>query len=104
MGAMLNNRSLKVLREQRRLNITDVADVASISPRSLEKFEGGDSRPSRKQLERLAQIYGVPLYSLFGEKIPNTEETPRDFRNRAPEPASLSPRGLTALWASEKIS
>ena len=104
MGAMLNHRSLRVLREQKRLNISEVAQFASISPPRLESVEKGERRPTRLQLERLALLYGVPIYALFSEGIPNSPETPLDFRKREPEPAQLSPKGIKALWSSEKIA
>jgi Zn-dependent peptidase ImmA (M78 family)/transcriptional regulator with XRE-family HTH domain len=104
MGVGLNMRALKLVREQRRLDIADVADFTKISPDRLGKFEDGEIRPTRKQLDKLAGIYGVPTYSLFGDSIPNTPDTPLDFRRPDPVPAVLSPRGMRTLWASEKIS
>jgi len=104
MAAPLNNRALKSVREQRRLDIADVADFTNISPSRLIEFETGDRKPSRKQLEKLSETYGVSLYSLFGDAIPNTPEMLPDFRKRTPRPAVVSPRGFKSLLLSERIS
>lgn len=104
VGALPNIRALKIVREQRGLEIADVASFASISSDRLASFERGDREPSRKQMEKLADTYGVPLYSLFGEAVPNLPPLPKDFRKRHPTPASLSPRGIRTLLAVEKIS
>src|SRR6185437_1052973 len=104
MAAALNSRSLKRVREQRSLDIADVADFTKISAARLTQFEEGNQRPSRKQLEKLARTYGVPLYSLFGDAIPNTPEALPDFRKQSPTPAVVSPKGLRSLFVSERIS
>jgi Zn-dependent peptidase ImmA (M78 family) len=104
MGAMSNNKILKIVREQRGLEMDAVALSASISSQRLAVFEKGDGAPSRKQMERLAEIYGVPLYALSSSSIPNLPPLPQDFRKVDPAPATLSPRGMKTLWLSERIS
>jgi Zn-dependent peptidase ImmA (M78 family)/transcriptional regulator with XRE-family HTH domain len=101
---MPTSRSLKVIREQRHLALPDVAAFANISPRRLEAFEEGRQEPSLNQLEKLAALYGVAVYSLFAEAIPNVPEAPTDFRKPFPRPADLSPRGLKWILSSEKIA
>ncbi|WP_341990345.1 XRE family transcriptional regulator [Azorhizobium sp. AG788] len=101
---MSNGRALRAVREQRQLDIDEVASVASISNKKLEIFEGGEAAPSRRQLQRLSEIYGVPVYSLASDRIPNLPPLPEDYRTAVPGPASLSPKGLKALWASERIA
>jgi Zn-dependent peptidase ImmA (M78 family)/transcriptional regulator with XRE-family HTH domain len=104
MSAMPNRRALKAVRQQRGLDIAQVAEFAAISLDRLNDFELGEREPSRKQLERLAETYGVPLYSLFGDAVPNLPPLPQDFRKADPAPASLSPRGMRALLSTERIS
>lgn len=105
MGAMPNNRALRAVREQRGLALKQVADFAAISVDRLTDFERGDREPSRKQVERLADAYGVPLYSLFGSSIPNLAPLPQDFRKVDPQPASsLTPKGVRSLLSSERVS
>ena len=101
---MPNIRALQIVREQRGLDIADVAAFAAISPDRLADFERGAREPSRKQMERLADTYGVPLYALFGKTIPNLPPLPQDFRKRDPRPATLTPRGVRTLLRSERIS
>jgi len=104
MGAMPNRRALRAVREQRGLDIAGVASFTTISPDRLQQFEEGAREPSRKQMEKLANTYGVPLYSLFNDAIPNLPPLPQDFRKSDPSPASLTPRGIKTLLLSERIS
>lgn len=104
VGAMPNLRALRNVREQRGLQIADVAEFAAIPADRLADFEQGEREPTRKQIERLAAAYGVPLYSLFGEAIPNLPPLPQDYRKPVPGPATLSARGVRTLLASERIS
>ena len=101
---MPNTRALRAVREQRGLGIAEVASFTAISPDRLQLFENGEKQPSRKQMEKLANTYGVPLYSLFNDAIPNLPLLPPDFRKSNPSPASLTPRGIKALLQSERIS
>lgn len=104
MGVTLNRQALRHVREQRGLDISQVADFASISLQRLSDFEEGKREPTRKQAERLAETYGIPLYSLFGSAIPDLPSSPQDFRKRTPTPSILSPKGVRALLAAERIS
>ncbi|WP_181161203.1 helix-turn-helix domain-containing protein [Labrys okinawensis] len=101
---MESKNSLRIIREQLGLQLSDVADFASISLPRLENFESGQIRPSRKQMERLADTYGVPVYALYSDKLPPTSPLPVDFRKSDPRPAALSPKGLQVFFASEKIA
>ena len=104
MGAISHRRALRAVREQRGLDIAKVASFTTISPDRLQQFEEGEREPSRKQMEKLADTYGVPLYSLFNDAIPNLPPLPQDFRKSDPSPASLTPRGVKTLLSSERIS
>ena len=101
---MPNRRALRIIREQRGLDIAEVAEFAAISLNRLNEIESGDREPSRKQMEKLAGTYGVPLYVLFNDAIPNLEPLPHDFRKANPTPASLSPRALRVLFSAGRIS
>jgi Zn-dependent peptidase ImmA (M78 family) len=103
MGAMPNKRALQAAREQRGLALADAAKFATIAPDRLREIEGGTRVPSRKQVERLAEMYGVPLYTFFVEGVPNLPPPPTDFRRREPGPAAISPRGLQSILVSERI-
>jgi Zn-dependent peptidase ImmA (M78 family)/transcriptional regulator with XRE-family HTH domain len=96
--------ALKKVRETRRFELKAVATYAGISPARLEEFEDGTRDPSPRQLERLAETYGLASYLLDSGTIPNLPETVADFRRPIPKPAHLSPAGMARLWAAEEIS
>lgn len=104
MIATPNKRALRVVREQRGLTLSLVSDYTKISATRLEEFERGERNPSRKQVEKLADAYGVPLYWLFNRDIPEVPALPQDFRKAQPTPAALSPRGIKTIVACERIS
>lgn len=97
-------RALRGVREQRGLDVAKVASFASIAVDRLRQFEAGEREPSRKQMQKLADIYGVPLYALFHDSIPNLPPLPTDFRKTDPRPAELSPAGVKTLLWGERIS
>ncbi|CAA2106910.1 hypothetical protein MBUL_03901 [Methylobacterium bullatum] len=84
--------------------MVDVARFAKIAADRLSQFEDGEREPSRLQMQKLADIYGVPLYRLASDAIPNLPALPSDFRKADPTPAALSPPGVKTLLASERIS
>lgn len=99
-----NPRSLRAAREQRKLDLEEVADYTKISAARLEDFESGLRAPSLKQIEGLARLYNVPSYLLYLDATPNLELVLPDFRRPNPRPADLSPGGLVRLWAAERIA
>ena len=104
MGAIPNRHTLRAVREQRGLELADVANFTKISPDSLGDFEEGTRLPSRRQVEKLAKSYGVPAYSFFGSNTPNLPSPPTDYRKINLAPASVSAKGLRALLLAEKVS
>lgn len=96
--------SLKQVREQRRLKLDDVANFAGIAINSLDAIEAGQRSATTKQLQRLAETYGVPVYQFFDEHVPNIREPLVDFRKTIPRPAELSAKGLRSILNSEQIS
>lgn len=101
---MVSGTILAALREQRALGVEDVADATSISANRFYEFENESRAPTRGQLERIAKVYGVPLYALYADGIPKLRPLPQDFRKTNPAPAKLSAKGITKLWGSEKLS
>lgn len=101
---MPHGQVLKQVRVRRRLDIDDVAEFTHISESRLRDFEEGTREPSFRQLERLADVYGLPSYLLAAANLPNLPETPTDFRRSTPQPAHLSSAGLRKLWNAERIS
>ena len=96
--------ALKKVRETRHFDLQSVAKYAGISSERLEEFESGKREPSPRQLERLAQTYGLASYLLGSDKIPNLRESVADFRRSVPRPAHLSPAGMARIWSAEEIS
>jgi transcriptional regulator with XRE-family HTH domain len=96
--------ALKKVRETRHFDLQSVARYAGISSDRLEEFENGKREPSPRQLERLAQTYGLASYLLGSDTIPNLRETVADFRRSIPKPAHLSPAGMARIWSAEEVS
>lgn len=96
---------LRQVRDTRHFDLVAVARFANISPSRLEEMEKGDREPSFKQLQRLAETYGIPDYLLGSGALPNLPE-PRliDFRGRAPKPARLSPEAMQRIWSAEQAA
>ena len=101
---MQNNKLLKAVRERRRFSIEDVAAASKIAAKSLAAFEVGEKEPSFKQLEKLATAYGLPVYLLAGNSIPNLPEALPDFRKGDSSPAHLSPGGARRVWRAEGVA
>lgn len=101
---MVAGNSLKKVRETRHFDLQSVAQYAKISENRLEEFEAGEREPSPRQLERLADTYGLASYLLSSGTIPNLPETIADFRRQVPGPAHLSPAGMARIWAAEEVA
>jgi Zn-dependent peptidase ImmA (M78 family)/transcriptional regulator with XRE-family HTH domain len=97
-------RILRQVRETRQFELADVASSTNISPARLERFEAGDIEPSFIQIQKLADVYGLPSYLLASRTLPNLPESLPDFRRLDPRPARLSPTGMRRVWSSEKIA
>jgi Zn-dependent peptidase ImmA (M78 family)/transcriptional regulator with XRE-family HTH domain len=101
---MALGRILRQVRETRQFELADVASSANISAARLERFEAGDVEPSYIQIQKLAEVYGLPSYLLASRTLPNLPESLPDFRRLDPRPARLSPAGMRRIWSSEKIA
>ena len=98
------DRSLKSVREQRHLSLGDVALNVHISPERLAAFEDGRRTPSFIQVNKLANLYGVPLYWLYERGSPNLPELIPDFRTVTPGPAHVQANSIRSLWSAEQVS
>jgi Zn-dependent peptidase ImmA (M78 family)/transcriptional regulator with XRE-family HTH domain len=101
---MAASRSLRKVRETRHFDLPSVAKYAGISADRLNQFEKGEREPSSRQLERLADTYGLASYLLGADTIPNLPETLADFRKASPRAAHLSPAGMSRIWSAEEVS
>jgi Zn-dependent peptidase ImmA (M78 family)/DNA-binding XRE family transcriptional regulator len=71
---------LKWARETIGKSIEDVAKRLDLSEGIVEKWEGGEKRPTLKQLRELATLYRRPLAAFFLAGPPMEAPTPTDFR------------------------
>ena len=99
-----NPKSLKSVREQRKLSLTAAADALGIGPHILGMMEQGDRLPTWRQVEKIADLYNIRESALFEPGIINLEDTPIDFRKRGTPHADLSAGGLKRIWKTEKIA
>lgn len=64
---------LKTAREERKLILRKVASALDIDQSLISKFEKGERKPTKEQLIRLADFYGLPKQDLlidwFSDKI-----------------------------------
>jgi Zn-dependent peptidase ImmA (M78 family)/transcriptional regulator with XRE-family HTH domain len=95
---------LKHLRTNRRFELAAVAHATGISTSRLQEFEQGTREPTFRQVETLAETYGVPSYLLSIDAIPNLPESPTDFRRSVPAPAHLSPAAMQRVWDAEQVA
>jgi Zn-dependent peptidase ImmA (M78 family) len=92
MEALANPDVLAWARRMAGLEVEDAARNVCARPELLESWEGGESRPSIRQLRMLADKYKRPLALFFLEEPPADDATPSDFRRFDPEAAEpLSP-------------
>lgn len=101
---MSSNLNIKILREARRsrkLSIEEVASFASISGERLRKFETASAEPTSNQLAKLGELYNLPFYEFYSDKLPEFSDTLPDFRKANPTEANLSPRGLIRIWQTQ---
>ena len=59
---------LEKCRKQRSLSQWEVAEILNVTPQSVSKWETGRAIPSSKNLNRLAELYGVPVSRPFGRE------------------------------------
>jgi transcriptional regulator with XRE-family HTH domain len=78
--------SLRATREQRGLTLEQAAELAGLSKSHLSRLESTERQPSVAALLALAEAYGVPLSSLFGENqgsVPVAFSHPGDVRRES---------------------
>ena len=57
---------LKFLREEKKLNQTDIAEAAGIVLRTYCRYESGEREPNATVLWKIADFYGVSVDYLIG--------------------------------------
>jgi len=91
---------LRLLRSQRKMTLTDVAEQTGISKSTLSRLENGQRRPSLELLLPLARVYRVPLDDLVGAPEvgdPRIRLKPRRVKGRTVVPLTRQGEG-TQAW------
>jgi len=60
--------NLKLLRTQKQISQKELAKTLGITHNYLSMVENNAKKPSLSLLEKISEVLGVPLYSLFQEK------------------------------------
>ncbi len=91
---------LRRVRAQRRMSLTEVAEVTGISRSTLSRLETGQRRPTLELLLALSQVYRVPLDDLVAAPEvgdPRIRLKPGRLKGRTVIPLTRQPDG-TQAW------
>ena len=70
------NRRLKEARQQKKIKLTEIAEIIGVSQPTMSSWEAGRADPSLENLVKLAEIYGVTVDYLLGRDFGNQSEAP----------------------------
>lgn len=90
---------LRTLREQRRINQTELAKALGVKPQSVQSWESGRTMPRTKRLKIIADYFDISLISLMEEQeTPKIGQSSIDLAVRIDSLADSQKR-----WLLEKI-
>ena len=93
---------LKILREEKGLNKTELANILNIKPQSIGQYERGERDLSTDKLVQFAEFFGVTIDYILG--ISNTKVSPSaDLNNLLHIPVLGKVPAGTPVLASENI-
>ena len=78
---------LKKLREQKRLNQTELANLLKVSNGSITKWERGDRQPDYETLENIADTFNVTIDYLLGRSDSKQEFNESQMNFSTPQEA-----------------
>ena len=78
---------LKKLREQKRLNQTELANLIKVSNGSISKWERGDRQPDYETLENIADTFNVTIDYLLGRSDSKQEFNESQMNFSTPQEA-----------------
>ena len=78
---------LKKLREQKRLNQTELANLLKVSNGSISKWERGDRQPDYATLENIADTFNVTIDYLLGRSDSKQEFNESQMNFSTPQEA-----------------
>ena len=62
---VLVGRNIRILRKQRRMSQTDLANKIGVTFQQVQKYENGTNRVGSGRLFRISAIFNVPIATLF---------------------------------------
>ena len=65
---------LKALRESRKMNQEEVAELLGITKNTYLKYEKGEQSPKLNTVEKMAELYGITLVELISDETPEISE------------------------------
>ncbi|EMN93764.1 DNA-binding helix-turn-helix protein, partial [Leptospira interrogans serovar Medanensis str. UT053] len=80
ISALITPEVLKWARTSAKYSIEEVAQIQGFTKEKLIRWESGESRPTVKQLEKLAKQYNRPISVFYLPKPPYDFTPLRDFR------------------------
>lgn len=78
---------LKKLREQKRINQTELANLLKVSNGSISKWERGDRQPDYETLENIADTFNVTIDYLLGRSDSKQEFNESQMNFSTPQEA-----------------
>mgnify|MGYP000219495595 CR=1 FL=1 len=85
-------------RETLGFDMDRAAKAAGVSPEKVKEWESGTSKPTLRQLEKLADLYRQPLISFFQDDHPEELDLPTDYRViHSGDDVSLAPETIIAI-------
>ncbi|MDC7248833.1 MAG: ImmA/IrrE family metallo-endopeptidase [Sphaerochaetaceae bacterium] len=78
--AIISSTVLKWARLRSNFNLEQVAKKINVKIDKIEKWENGDSRPTFKQAQKLANVFNIPFGYLFLDEPPKEKQLLPDLR------------------------
>ena len=69
---------LRALRESRKMNQEEVAEMLGITKNTYLKYERGEQSPKLNTIEKIADIYGITLMELISNETPDISDKLRN--------------------------
>ena len=98
---------LREIREKKGFTMREVAEIIDINYSYISKIEKGKI-PSLEKLNKLCDLYGIPVASLFGEEV----KTPKELQDigvewisfaKEMEKKDISPEEIKQIMAALKL-
>ena len=66
---------IKQLRLERGWTQETLANLLGVSRLAVARWETGERRPRKKYLDKLAEVFGIPMEELLGVELKSKEKT-----------------------------